>query len=93
MSVGKVSKEHTALIYKKQKTLERPWCVAGVGSPRAMSVTGEPLPSPRLISVSVHPDTTRPHVRYSLMFMQYAQLLDHDLTHTPVNKGTTFSKA
>jgi hypothetical protein len=24
MSVGKVSKEHTALIYKKQKTLERP---------------------------------------------------------------------
>jgi len=58
-----------------------------------MSVTGEPLPSPRLISVSVHPDTTRPHVRYSLMFMQYAQLLDHDLTHTPVNKGMNFSKA
>jgi hypothetical protein len=61
----------------------------GVGSPRALSVTGQPLPSPRLISVNVHPDTSRPHVRYSLMFMQYAQLLDHDLTHTPVNKGTS----
>nr|CAD7448788.1 unnamed protein product [Timema bartmani] len=59
----------------------------GVGSPRAMSVTGRPLPSPRLISVSVHPDTSKPHVRYSLMFMQFAQILDHDLTHTPVNKG------
>nr|CAD7199365.1 unnamed protein product [Timema douglasi] len=59
----------------------------GVGSPRAMSVTGKPLPSPRLISVSVHPDTSKPHVRYSLMFMQFAQILDHDLTHTPVNKG------
>nr|CAD7425232.1 unnamed protein product [Timema monikensis] len=61
--------------------------VPGVGSPRAMSVTGKPLPSPRLISVSVHPDTSKPHVRYSLMFMQFAQILDHDLTHTPVNKG------
>ncbi|KAJ9596468.1 hypothetical protein L9F63_012507, partial [Diploptera punctata] len=59
----------------------------GIGSPRALSVSGKPLPSPRLISVSVHPDTSRPHVRYSLMFMQFAQLLDHDLTHTPVNKG------
>ncbi|GLG99518.1 Peroxidasin [Gryllus bimaculatus] len=59
----------------------------GIGSPRAMSVTGKPLPSPRLISVNVHPDTSRPHVRYSLMFMQFGQLLDHDLTHTPVNKG------
>ncbi|KAJ9587988.1 hypothetical protein L9F63_028204, partial [Diploptera punctata] len=58
-----------------------------IGSPRALSVSGKPLPSPRLISVSVHPDTSRPHVRYSLMFMQFAQLLDHDLTHTPVNKG------
>ncbi|XP_047106680.1 uncharacterized protein LOC124775853 [Schistocerca piceifrons] len=59
----------------------------GVGSPRAMSVTGKPLPSPRLISVNVHPDTSQPHVKYSLMFMQFGQLLDHDLTHTPVNKG------
>lgn len=66
--------------------------VAGVGSPRALSVNGNPLPSPRLISVNVHPDTSRPHVRYSLMFMQYAQLLDHDLTHTPVNKGLSSSK-
>ncbi|XP_063223065.1 uncharacterized protein LOC134531301 [Bacillus rossius redtenbacheri] len=59
----------------------------GVGSPRAVSVTGGPLPSPRLVSVSVHPDTSRPHLRYSLMFMQLGQLLDHDLTHTPVNRA------
>lgn len=59
----------------------------GIGSPRTKSVDGSPLPSPRLISTRMHPDTSRPHVRYSLMFMQFAQLLDHDLTHTPVYRS------
>lgn len=59
----------------------------GVSSPRTRSILGTPLPSPRLVSTRMHPDLSRPHVRYSLMFMQFGQLLDHDLTHTPVNKA------
>ncbi|KAG8228883.1 hypothetical protein J437_LFUL007620 [Ladona fulva] len=59
----------------------------GLSTPRALSVTGKQLPSARLISVGVHADVSHPHVRYSLMFMQFGQLLDHDLTHTPVHKG------
>lgn len=52
-----------------------------------MSVTGQPLPSPRAISINMHPDTNVPHVRYALMVMQFAQIMDHDLTNTPVYQG------
>jgi peroxidase len=59
----------------------------GLMTPRSRSVTGAPLPSPRLVSVNIHNDVSAPHVRYSLMLMQWAQFVDHDLTHTPVNRG------
>ena len=42
--------------------------------------------SPRLVSVNIHNDVSAPHVRYSLMMMQWGQFVDHDLTHTPVNR-------
>ncbi|XP_026292684.2 uncharacterized protein LOC113217054 [Frankliniella occidentalis] len=56
----------------------------GVGAPRQLSVKGAPLPSPRLVSFNVHPDNSAPHTRYALMVMQFAQIMDHDLTNTPV---------
>ena len=59
----------------------------GLMSPRSRSVQGSLLPSSRLISVNIHNDVSAPHVRYSLMLMQWAQFVDHDLTHTPVNRG------
>ena len=58
----------------------------GLMSPRGRSVTGAPLPSPRLVSVNIHNDVSAPHVRYSLMMMQWGQFVDHDITHTPVNR-------
>ncbi|XP_078034406.1 uncharacterized protein LOC144468658 [Augochlora pura] len=59
----------------------------GVSKPRATSVTGAPLPNPRVISTVIHPDISNLHNRYTLMVMQFAQFLDHDLTMTPIHKG------
>ncbi|KAK0174315.1 hypothetical protein PV327_010941 [Microctonus hyperodae] len=59
----------------------------GVSKPRMRSVTGGMLPNPRLISTTIHPDISNLHNRYTLMVMQFAQFVDHDLTMTPIHKG------
>ncbi|VVD00797.1 unnamed protein product [Leptidea sinapis] len=59
----------------------------GVSRPRINSVTGTPLPSPRTVSTVIHPDISNLHTRYTLMTMQFAQFLDHELTMTPIHKG------
>ncbi|XP_074094039.1 uncharacterized protein LOC141524212 [Cotesia typhae] len=59
----------------------------GVSKPRMISVTGAPLPNPRIISRTIHPDISNLHNRYTLMVMQFAQFIDHDLTMTPIHKG------
>ncbi|GLG94269.1 Chorion peroxidase [Gryllus bimaculatus] len=58
-----------------------------ISHPRLTSVTGTPLPSPRIVSTQIHADISNLHNRYSLMLMQFAQFLDHDITFTPVHKG------
>ncbi|KAJ4441124.1 hypothetical protein ANN_10974 [Periplaneta americana] len=58
-----------------------------ISRPRLNSVTGNPLPSPRLVSTMIHADISNLHNRYSLMLMQFAQFLDHDITFTPVHRG------
>ncbi|XP_015127618.1 thyroid peroxidase [Diachasma alloeum] len=59
----------------------------GVSKPRITSVRGGPLPNPRTISTTMHPDISNLHNRYTLMVMQFAQFVDHDLTMTPIHKG------
>ncbi|OXA60413.1 Peroxidasin [Folsomia candida] len=61
----------------------------GLKEPRIFSsaIPGKLLPSARLVSSTLHDDISVPHVRYTLLLMQFAQLLDHDLTHTPINRG------
>lgn len=54
---------------------------------RGVAISGRQLPSARMVSANIHNDVSAPHSRYALMIMQYAQLLDHDLTFTPVNRG------
>lgn len=58
-----------------------------VSKPRINSIRGIPLPNPRTISTVVHPDISNLHNRYTLMVMQFAQFVDHDLTMTPIHKG------
>ncbi|XP_023246916.1 peroxidasin homolog [Copidosoma floridanum] len=59
----------------------------GVSKPKVTGVTGAFLPNPRTISTNIHPDISNLHNRYTLMVMQYAQFLDHDMTMTPIQKG------
>ncbi|XP_065073904.1 uncharacterized protein LOC135697958 isoform X1 [Ochlerotatus camptorhynchus] len=59
----------------------------GISQPRSITISGNPLPNPRTVSSLIHPDISNLHTRYSLMVMQYAQFLDHDLTMTPIHKG------
>ncbi|XP_018331432.1 uncharacterized protein LOC108741220 [Agrilus planipennis] len=59
----------------------------GISAPRIRGATGALLPSPRIVSMVIHPDISNLHSRYTLMTMQYAQFLDHDLTMTPIHKG------
>ncbi|KAF0289714.1 Peroxidasin [Amphibalanus amphitrite] len=59
----------------------------GISRPRQRSVTGQQLPSPRLISTSMHSDVSSPHTRYTMILMQFGQFLDHDISLTPIHKG------
>jgi peroxidase len=60
----------------------------GISAPRTRSVhNGVPLPNPRLVSREVHTSETNPDPKYTLMVMQWGQLIDHDLTHTPMIRG------
>jgi len=62
---------------------------SGVSKPRLTGVSGTALPSARLVSTMIHADISNLHGRYSLMLMQFAQFLDHDITFTPVHRGMT----
>ena len=65
---------------------------SAISRPRFRSLSGQPLPSPRLVSIVVHADVSHLHGRYTLMLMQYGQFLDHDITLTPINKGMLFTR-
>nr|AAT27427.1 chorion peroxidase [Aedes aegypti] len=52
----------------------------GVWAPRIHSVTGNLLPSARVISVALFPDEYRPDPRLNILFMQMGQFISHDFT-------------
>ncbi|CAG5123711.1 unnamed protein product, partial [Candidula unifasciata] len=58
--------------------------------PRIYSITGELLPSPRMISWKLHPDQTG-HDNNTMLVMQMGQFIDHDISHAPVLTDTNFS--
>ncbi|XP_071078861.1 salivary peroxidase/catechol oxidase-like isoform X2 [Haliotis cracherodii] len=61
-----------------------------ISSPRTTGSDGTPLVSPRLVSTTLHtPDvdaTSQSDVTH--MVMQWGQFLDHDITNTPIERGT-----
>ena len=50
------------------------------------------LPSARSISTAVIADIDNPSDDYTLLLMQWGQFLDHDITFTPLVKGTLVTK-
>nr|KAG5714265.1 hypothetical protein BaRGS_018482 [Batillaria attramentaria] len=57
--------------------------------PRLKKKNGDPLPSPRSVSVLVHDfDRVRPLNRGSVMLMEWGQFLAHDITWTPTANVT-----
>ncbi|KAL1490768.1 hypothetical protein ABEB36_013412 [Hypothenemus hampei] len=54
----------------------------GIWAPRVSSVSGEPLPSPRQISVNIFQDNDRPNLEYTLALMQFGQFISHDFTQS-----------
>lgn len=52
-------------------------------SPRITGVDGEPLPNVRVVSNNILLDVDIPATQFTLGVMQWAQFIDHDLTHAP----------
>ena len=45
------------------------------------------LPSSRQLSSALISHEDRPDNEFTLLLMQWGQFVDHDVTHTPLNKG------
>lgn len=61
----------------------------GLNEPRTRSVTGDLLPSARLVSQISAPSRNVPDSKYTLMLMQWGQFIDHDFTLASSTRAAT----
>ncbi|GMR45293.1 hypothetical protein PMAYCL1PPCAC_15488, partial [Pristionchus mayeri] len=59
----------------------------GFDSPRTRAKSGRQLPSARRVSNKIHHDLPVFHTKFTHLLMQYGQILDHDMMHSPVARG------
>jgi len=71
-----------------QARLMLPEYLDGVNHPRTRSRSGRDLPSPRALSSSITVEESNPYRDFTVLIMQWGQFLDHDITHTPITKGS-----
>lgn len=62
----------------------------GQAAPR-ISVTGHPLPNPRILSAIVHRDFNYP-ATYTHFVMQYGQFFAHDIAFTPSSRTSKYTQ-
>ncbi|KOB71135.1 Chorion peroxidase [Operophtera brumata] len=62
----------------------------GISSPRG-SVTGDPLPSARDVSITVHRPSYAHDSAFTVMLAVWGQFVDHDITSTALSKGQNSS--
>ncbi|GMS94937.1 hypothetical protein PENTCL1PPCAC_17112 [Pristionchus entomophagus] len=59
----------------------------GFDTPRTRAKSGRQLPSARRVSNKIHHDQPIFHTKFTHLLMQYGQILDHDMMHSPIARG------
>lgn len=59
----------------------------GIGAPRRSLMAGAELPPVRLIALELHPDIERPSQDFSVLYMAWGQLLNHDMAMASNARG------